>query len=217
MATSHYEILGVAATASAHEIRAAFRRRAREVHPDRQPGSQTSGSDQEARSGQADNAMRELNEAWRVLGDPGRRRAYDQALLARAPVRSVPRRSVDDLDDRPYFHAPAEPGDIGVVLARGLPWVAAIVVLVGIFVFTAFAGGSDDNDEVSGSDLVGSCVRLERGGVVTKVPCDEPNSGRVDLVAVRSSLCPEGSSSARLPSQGSWLCLRDPQGPASGP
>ena len=209
MATSHYEILGVAATASAHEIRAAFRRRAREVHPDRQSGSQTLGSE-EARSRHAEDAMRKLNEAWRVLGDPGRRRAYDQALLARPPIRSAPRRSVDDLDDRPYFHAPAEPGDIGVVLARGIPWAAAIVVLLGIFVFTAFAGGSDHDDELSGSDLVGSCVRLERGGVVTKVPCEEPNSGRVDLVAVRSSLCPEGSNSARLPSQGSWLCLRDP-------
>lgn len=210
MATSHYETLGVAVTASSHEIRTAFRCRAREVHPDRHPGSETPGSDEEARSRRAEQAMRELNEAWRVLGDPGRRRAYDQALLARPPVQAVLHRSVDDLDDRPYFHAPAEPGDIGVALARGLPWAVAIVVLVGIFVFTAFAGGSDENDEVSGSDLVGSCVRLERGGVVMKVPCDEPNSGRVDLVTVRSSLCPEGSNSARLPSQGSWLCLRDP-------
>lgn len=210
MVTSHYEILGVARTASAHEIRAAFRRRARDVHPDRQPGSQTPGSDEEARSRHADEAMRQLNEAWRVLGDPGRRRAYDQALLAGLPIRPVPGRMVDDLDDRPYFHAPAEPGDLGMVLARGLPWAAAIVVLVGIFIFTAFAGGSEDNGEVSGSDLVGSCVRLERGGVVTKVPCDEPNSGRVDLVTVRSSLCPEGSDSARLPGEGSWLCLRAP-------
>ena len=213
MATSHYETLGVAATASAAQVRAAYRRRARDVHPDRQVGGRAPDSDEESRSRRADEAMRELNEAWRVLGDPGRRHAYDQALLVRPSVRSAPRRSVDDLDDRPYFHPPAEPGDIGVALARGLPWAAAIIVLVGIFVFTAFAGGSGDDDEVSGSDLVGSCVRLERGGVVTKVPCDEPNSGRVDLVTVRSSLCPEGSSSARLPSQGSWLCLRDPLGP----
>lgn len=210
MASSHYDVLGVDATASSEDIRTAFRRRAREVHPDRHPRTQAPGSDDDGSSREPEHAMRELNEAWRVLGDPGRRRAYDQALLAGRPVGSAPRRSADDLDDRPYFHAAAGPGDIGVALARGLPWAAALVVLVGIFVFTAFAGGSDSEDEVSGSDLVGACVRLERGGVVTTVPCDEPNSGRVDLVAVRSSLCPESSSSARLPGQGSWLCLRDP-------
>ncbi|CAN5169563.1 hypothetical protein BH24ACT1_BH24ACT1_10490 [soil metagenome] len=209
MATSHYEVLGVAVTASGEDIRTAFRRRAREVHPDRYAGSQALPSDRAEGSRQSEQAMREINEAWRVLGDPGRRRAYDVSLLAGSQVSPMPRQPVEDLDDRPYFHAPAEPGDIGVALVRGLPWVAALVVLVGIFVFTAFAGGDDDG-EVTASDLVGACVRLERGGVVTKVPCDEPNSGRVDLVAVRSSLCPEGSSSARLPGQGSWLCLRDP-------
>lgn len=210
MAVSYYEVLGVVATASADDIRAAFRRRAREVHPDRQPGS-VSGPGGIASSSHHEQAMRELNEAWRVLGDPGRRRAYDRSLVAgpRAPRTRPP---AVDPEDIPYFHAPAEPGDLGVSVVRGLPWVVALAVLVGIFVFTAFAGGPDD-DGVSASDLVGKCVRLERGGVVASVPCDEPNSGRVDLVAVRASLCPDGSSLVRLPSQGSWLCLRDPSAP----
>lgn len=208
MAMSHYEVLGVAATASSDDIRRAFRRRAQQVHPDRHLGPEGPDS---ARSGarSPDEAMRQLNEAWRVLGDPGRRRAYDQSLLAGAHARPAPRRRPDDLDDRPYLHAPAAPGDFAVWLLRSLPWAVTLAVLVGIFVFTAFAGDSGDA-ELSASDLVGECVLLERGGVVTTVPCEEPNNGRVDLVAVRSSLCPDDSSSARLPTQGSWLCLRDP-------
>lgn len=208
MPVSHYEVLGVAVTASADDIRAAFRRRAREVHPDRQSGFDPAGGGPVGRALPPEQAMRELNEAWRVLGDPRRRRAYDEALMAdlRAQLRPPPPEV--DPDDRPYVHAPAEPGDIGVSVVRGLPWVVAVVVLVGIFVFTAFAGGGDD-DGVSASDLVGECVRLERGGVVDRVACEEPNDGRVDLVAARASLCPEGSSSVRLAGQVSWLCLRD--------
>jgi hypothetical protein len=207
MAVSHYQVLGVGATASADDIRAAFRRRAREVHPDRQPGS-VSGPGGIASSSHHEQAMRELNEAWRVLGDPGRRRAYDRSLVAGSEVHPRARPPGVDPDDVPYFHEPAEPGDIGVIVARALPWVVALAVLVGIFVFTAFAGGTDD-DRVSGSDLVGKCVRLERGGVVSSVACEEPNDGRVDLVAARASLCPEESSAVRLASQVSWLCLRD--------
>ncbi|MDQ3462537.1 MAG: J domain-containing protein [Actinomycetota bacterium] len=209
MAVSHYQVLGVGATASADDIRAAFRRRAREVHPDRRPapasGAAAGGNGTSYRPEQA---MQELNEAWRVLGDPGRRRAYDRSLGTGPDVHFRARPPGVDPDDLPYFHEPAEPGDIGVIVARALPWVVALAVLVGIFVFTAFAGGTDD-DRVSGSDLVGKCVRLERGGVVSSVACEEPNDGRVDLVAARASLCPEESSAVRLASQVSWLCLRD--------
>lgn len=48
------------------EIRRAYRLRARHVHPDRTGGDAA--------------AMQALNEAWRVLGDPDRRRAYDRSL-----------------------------------------------------------------------------------------------------------------------------------------
>ena len=57
--------------AAPDEIRAAYRRIARRVHPDR---------------GSAGNeaAMAAVNEAWRVLSDPGRRAEYDASLRARA-------------------------------------------------------------------------------------------------------------------------------------
>src|ERR1700755_1128770 len=59
----YYEVLGVGKTASADEIKKAFRRAAVEHHPDR-------GGD-EAK-------FKELNEAYEVLKDTDKRKRYDQ-------------------------------------------------------------------------------------------------------------------------------------------
>jgi curved DNA-binding protein CbpA len=73
---THYERLGVTPAASSSEIRAAYRRLARDTHPDvNGPG--------------VDATMAAVNEAWRVLGDPERRAEYD-ALLAPEPRRARP-------------------------------------------------------------------------------------------------------------------------------
>jgi DnaJ domain len=64
---SYYEVLGVSSGASTEEIRAAYRAAARRRHPD---------------AGGSATAMQALNQAWRVLGDPGRRAAYDRTLTA---------------------------------------------------------------------------------------------------------------------------------------
>jgi len=64
---THYEVLGIPPQASAAEVRAAYRAAARSVHPD---------------AGGSPVAMQAVNAAWRVLGDPGRRAAYDATLRA---------------------------------------------------------------------------------------------------------------------------------------
>lgn len=64
-----YQLLGVARDASREEIARAWRCRARDEHPDARQGD----ADAPAR-------FRALAEAWRVLGDPGRRAAYDRGL-----------------------------------------------------------------------------------------------------------------------------------------
>src|SRR5437667_6006656 len=64
MAKNYYMILGIAEDASREDIRAAFRRRALELHPDR--------------SGMERGPFQEVQEAYSVLSDPERRSRYDQ-------------------------------------------------------------------------------------------------------------------------------------------
>jgi curved DNA-binding protein CbpA len=63
-----YQVLGVGPAASGEEITRAWRQRARSEHPDARP-----------RDAAAPARFRLLAEAYRVLGDPARRAAYDQA------------------------------------------------------------------------------------------------------------------------------------------
>lgn len=179
MAT-HYEVLGVDGGATDDEVRRAYLRRARELHPDRRAG--------------ATREMQDVNEAWRVLREPGARRAYDRSLAPPPPAVGP--------DDVPYRHPPADPHDLGVRVVRGLPWVVAAVVLAAIFVFTAFAGG--DGGAPSGYDFGGTCVP-SAGGSPRAVPC-EPGVEEVVLVVTRQSQCPRGTST--LPVGDEWLCLR---------
>jgi molecular chaperone DnaJ len=67
MTKDHYLTLGVNSEASPEEIKAAFRRRAMESHPDR--------------SGQEGQGFIEVQEAYGVLADPERRREYDHQRL----------------------------------------------------------------------------------------------------------------------------------------
>jgi DnaJ-class molecular chaperone len=63
----YYEVLGVPRTASEKEIKSAFRKLARQHHPDVNPNDP-----------QATERFKEINEAHEVLGDPEKRKKYDQ-------------------------------------------------------------------------------------------------------------------------------------------
>src|SRR6059036_1455153 len=63
----YYSTLGVAKTATEKEIKQAYRKLARKHHPDVNPGDKS-----------AESRFKEINEAYEVLGDPPKRRKYDE-------------------------------------------------------------------------------------------------------------------------------------------
>ena len=63
----YYSTLGVAKTATDKEIKQAYRKLARKTHPDVNPGDKS-----------AEAKFKEINEAYEVLGDPAKRKKYDE-------------------------------------------------------------------------------------------------------------------------------------------
>ncbi len=65
----YYQVLGLSRAASADDIKKAFRRLARQYHPDLHSG---------AKKAEMEKKFKELNEAHEVLSDPDKRKKYDQ-------------------------------------------------------------------------------------------------------------------------------------------
>jgi curved DNA-binding protein len=74
---NHYETLGVARTATPEEIKAAYRKLARKWHPDicKEQG--------------AEEKFKDINFAYDVLSDPGKRASYDLSIRAKEQTSSV--------------------------------------------------------------------------------------------------------------------------------
>jgi curved DNA-binding protein CbpA len=140
---THYELLGMPADASQDEIRAAYRALARRHHPDTQHDVDPATADRSRQT------MALLNAAWAVVGDPVRRRAYDDGLGRPAPARPMGSTGyrgpgwdwqplsddVDDpeeLDDEPYGDPrPRRPADSMVMTP-----VLLVFMAVALFFFS---------------------------------------------------------------------------------
>lgn len=86
--TDYYDALGISPTATAMEIKKAYRRKAMETHPDKHP------NDPEAES-----KFQAIGEAYQVLSDPGLRSRYDEFGKDNA----VPQQGFEDANE--YFTA----------------------------------------------------------------------------------------------------------------
>ena len=86
MAKSYFVILGVSPSATANEIKSAYRRLAKEYHPDHYSGG--------------NETFREIQEAYSVLGNAQRRRKYERQI-SKKPVRVSVKRT--------HYHPEPEP------------------------------------------------------------------------------------------------------------
>lgn len=66
MARDYYDVLGVSRDSDAQALKKAFRAKAKELHPDKNPDNP-----------KAEEQFKELNEAYAVLSDEGKRKQYD--------------------------------------------------------------------------------------------------------------------------------------------
>ena len=76
-----YDVLGVSSSATQEEIKAAYRRLAKKLHPDLNPGNE-----------KAEDEFQEVGNAYALLGDPEKRKAYDEGAID-AAGQEKPRRS----------------------------------------------------------------------------------------------------------------------------
>src|ERR1700743_742315 len=63
----YYQVLGVERTASADEVKKAYRKLAVKFHPDKNPGDKA-----------AEDKFKELGEAYEIISNPDKRAAYDR-------------------------------------------------------------------------------------------------------------------------------------------
>lgn len=171
-----YATLGVRRDASESEIRDAYRRLARRLHPD------VAGTLGRVADGPT---MSEVNEAWSILSDPSRRREHDRRR------------------DEPSVHrAPTAPEPVvPEPLARPrIPWklMLGIVVIGSAAVLTAHAN-TDSPAPGTPDQLLqsGSCVDIDQTSVAVEVSCDGPHDGVVRQLIAFDRACPQDAASHR--------------------
>ncbi len=124
----YYRVLGVSQDASTPEIRRAYRRLAREHHPDR--NAEPDGPER----------FRTLAEAYAVLNDPGRRARYDHTI--RSPARrDAPRATAAVLARRGVLELSPREARLAAIMPLTLTTAQGIAIVL--------PAGLADGDQIS--------------------------------------------------------------------
>ena len=192
---THYDVLGVAPSATVEQIRDAYRRLGR------------SGGD----------SMAAINEAYRVLNDPARRAVYDASLRpgsSRGPAAAPSSAAGTSEGAAPTM--PTFPSHLGP--AR-FPWRSvsffAAIAIIGVVVLAQFTEPGEPRGP-DGIIQIGSCVTIEPNGDAREVLCtDDPAVDlKVEAFVPFSDSCPGGTVPHRDRQGMGVACVASPDRPA---
>ena len=82
MAKNPYKTLGISRKATVDDIKKAFRKYAKQYHPDKTKGDK-----------KAEERFKAINDAYAILGDEAKRKKYDAECASQAKVRGAPKRA----------------------------------------------------------------------------------------------------------------------------
>ena len=159
----HYDVLGVARNAGAKTIKAAYRRRMRELHPD------TAGRVVDT------DEIAAVSRAWAVLSDQKKRSAYDgEREVVTSPTQ------------------PSAPLRFDVAPAR-FPWRFVLTLIaIGTAAVLLVAAFTKPGEPAGPDNLLqsGSCVAIAVNGSVSEVACDGPHDAVVRSLVAFDAVCP---------------------------
>ena len=218
---THYDTVGAAPDATPVEVRKAYLRRARQLHPDQFVGRP------DGERARAERRMQELNAAWTVLSDPSSRRAYDASLQRRRPQGTGP-----IVSGRGEAWQPFDPGRSAPRPRKPRPQVAnerdmeirgaarllrpvPLVILFGsvslLITLAAFFSGDPDAAEPDRAEPAAEptgtpigCIDLVP--VAVPVPCGGHDAVVWELVEA-SEPCSEGLEAIYRQGEGGLFCV----------
>lgn len=109
-----YQVLGVSQTADEDTIKKAYRKAAKECHPDTHPGDK-----------RAEERFKEIGEAYRILSDKQKRKEYD-AGAAQKEQKSAAGRNNAGTGRKNTGGGTIDPGDIEKEFERFFPWESRV-------------------------------------------------------------------------------------------
>jgi hypothetical protein len=149
-----YEELGVARSASREQIAAAYRARAKQLHPDARPDDATAAE-----------RFTRLGAAYRVLSDAGERARYDAALAR--PVITLPSATPVSAPSASPPRPPVRPAKPFRLSRRGARWAAwggAALVLVGLVVGALVLSLQRHDADLRANGVAATAVVVQVGG-----------------------------------------------------
>jgi len=184
----HYEVLGIGKTSSKIDIRNAYRKCAREAHPDTAPGF-AAGSTTNASA-----RMAEISQAWAVLSDPVRRRQYDAVSASETET------SETETSETETSETETERETWQFVERAKFPWRFMLVLLfAGIIVVLALDVTSKPAVPAGPDGLLGSgsCIVVDANLTAVEVRCEEAHDGVVQQLVGFDMACPPDTEAIR--------------------